>query len=192
MDRRRLFWVAVAVAAVAVLALLNRPGDEGEPPAGRGGTPGGQSPPQAVVAHPAGPATSLDTNADGAASPIPTPPPQAEPPHEPSGVTGEQALDPAAAPAALRAAEQFAAIWCTPDPRWYDRLAELATPALAEALAAAEPPATARRIVGGAEVYFGEPEWARIGVPAEAGTVVLDVVAVDGAWLVSAVDWRRS
>jgi hypothetical protein len=107
-------------------------------------------------------------------------------------VTGDETLDPAAVPDALRAAEQFAELWSTPDPQWYDRLAALATPALAEALATAEPPETARRIAGEGEVYFDAPEWARIGVPADRGTVVLDVVAVDGEWLVSAVDWWPS
>jgi hypothetical protein len=183
-DRRRLFWVIAAVLAVVVLVLLNRPGGEGgEPPAagGRSSTPAGQPAPAAAATHPA------DTGV-----PTSSPPPEAEPPHEPSGVTDEETLDPAAVPGALRAAEQFAELWSTPDRQWYDRLAGLATPALAEALATAEPPAAAHRIVGDGEMYFDAPEWARIGVPAEHGTVVLAVVVVDGEWLVSAVDWSPS
>jgi hypothetical protein len=183
--RRRRFWIIVAVVAAAVLVMWSRPDGEGEAPADSGGTPGGQPPPAAVAARPTDERVPAPSTA-------PSPVPQPEPPHEPSGVTGEEGLDPAAVPGALQAAEQFASLWSTPDPQWYERLASLATPALAGSLASAEPPATARRIVGDGEVYFDAPEWARVGVPAETGTVVLDVVVVDGQWLVSAVDWWPS
>jgi hypothetical protein len=186
-DRRRVFWVTVAVVAGAALVMLNRPGGEADEPASDvsgGSTPAGQPAPPAAATRP--PDTAVPTVAATSA------PPEMEPPYEPSGVTEEETLDPAALAGAVEAAEQFAAIWSTPDTQWYERLAGLATPALAEALASAEPPATARRITGDGQVFFDAPEWARIGVPADAGTVVLDVVIVDGKWLVSAVDWRPS
>jgi hypothetical protein len=116
-------------------------------------------------------------------------PPAVEPPDRESGVAGDEALDPAAAAAAVAVAEEFAAIWSTPDPRWHDRLTELATPSLAASLAGADPPEPAPEIAGAGLVYFDAPEWARIGVPAQRGTVVLDVVLTGGEWLVSAVDW---
>jgi hypothetical protein len=169
---RRRFWVFVAVVAGVVLVVLGRPGTDEEPP----------PPERPVVA-----VDPTTTPADPTASPSPQP----VEPHDVSGVVGDEALDPSAVAGALQAAEQFAEIWVADDPQWYDRLAGLATAALAANLAEAEPPSGAgHRITGEAEVYFDAPEWARIGVPTGRGTVVLDVVVVDRHWLVSAVDWR--
>jgi hypothetical protein len=193
MDRRGLLLLAAALAAGVVLLLLGRPGGDDRT---------GSEPPAASVA-PAPPAAAPPA-AEAPASELPptseatddTPAPAVEPPDRESGVVGEEKLDPAAAGDAVAVAEQFAAIWAggregsTPDLDWHDRLAELATPALAASLAGADPPQPAREVTGAGEVYFEDgPEWARIGVPAQRGTVVLDVVAVDGGWLVSAVDW---
>ncbi|MPZ27294.1 MAG: hypothetical protein GEV12_13010 [Micromonosporaceae bacterium] len=164
MDRRRLLLVVAAVGAGAVLVVLARPGgsQDGAPDQAR--APAGAP---SWAPAPASPAPAIE---DGS-------------------VTGAEALDPAELPEALRAAERFAARWSTPDPDWPDRVTELATPALAAELAGTDPPRPAREIVGPGQLYLDAPRWARIGVPADGGTVVLDVVAVDGGWLVSAVDW---
>jgi hypothetical protein len=105
------------------------------------------------------------------------------------GVAGAESLDPAELPAALRAAERFAADWAEPGADWHDRVSTLATPELAAALAGADPPRPAPELTGAGQVFYDAPQWARIGVPATGGTVVLDVVAVGDRWLVSAVDW---
>jgi hypothetical protein len=190
-ERRRLLILGAVVAAGLVLLLLGRPGaGDPEPPAASGppATPaladpaGVPAPPAATAPATTAPATT------GPATPAPaaTGPPAAI---EDGGVAGAEELEPAELPAAVAAAERFAAIWATPDPDWHARLAELATPELAAALAAADPPQPARELIGAGQVYFDAPQWARIGVPAVRGTVVLDVVAADGRWLVSAVDW---
>jgi hypothetical protein len=192
MDRRGLLLLAAALAAGVLLLLLGRPGGGDQtgsvppaatvPPAPPAAAPPAARPPAAEVTASALPAPS-ESSED-------TPAPEVEPPDRESGVVGEETLDSAAAGDAVAVAERFAAAWSTPDPDWHDRLAELATPALAASLAGADPPQPAREITGAGEVYFEDgPEWARIGVPAQRGTVVLDVVAVDGRWLVSAVDW---
>ncbi|HEY8471568.1 MAG TPA: hypothetical protein VIL37_02910 [Natronosporangium sp.] len=188
---RRQFWIIVAVIAGIGLLVLNWPDGEDDPEPG-GGAPAAQQP-SAPAGSPAAPApggATADQPAPGPGStPTASPAPAAEPPHAPSGVTEEEPLDPAAAAGAIAAAEQFAEVWATPDPRWHDRVTALTTPALAEALVDAVPPDVPRRITGDGEVYFDAPEWARIGVPTAGGTVVVDVVVVDGKWLVSAVDW---
>jgi hypothetical protein len=173
--RRRRFWVIVAVAAGAALLVFGRPGAGADEP--------GREPEQ--------PDRAVDLPATSIGPAVPTPVPEPVEPHEPHGVVGDEALDPAAVAGARQAAGQFAGIWVAGDSRWYDRLAGLATPALAASLADAEPPAPGE-VTGDPEVYFDAPEWARIGVPTDRGTVVLDVVVVDGLWLVSAVDWRPS
>jgi hypothetical protein len=166
-NRRRRFWVIVAVVVGAALVVLGRPDGDAE---------SGLPEQRPVVPVSPSPTTF-----------------RPEAPHEASGVVGDEELDPSAAAGARQAAEQFAEIWAAPDPRWYDRLAGLATPVLAASLADAEPPPEpGYRITGDAEVHFGAPEWARVGVPTAGGVVVLDVVVVDGHWLVSAVDWRPS
>jgi hypothetical protein len=188
MDRRGLLLLAAALAAGVVLLLLGRPGGDdrtgSEPPAATvAPVPPAAAPPAEV---PASDPPTIEASETNEASPAPA----VEPPDRESGVVGEEKLDSAAAQDAVAVAERFAAVWATPDPDWHDRLAELATPALAASLAGADPPQPAREITGDGEVYFEDgPEWARIGVPAQRGTVVLDVVAVDGGWLVSAVDW---
>jgi hypothetical protein len=185
-NSRRRFWVIVAVAAGVALLVLGRPGADAEPQPSDRVLPEASAPPGAS----ARPAASADRTTTPAG---PTEPAEPVEPHQASGVEGDEALDPSAVAGALRAAEQFAAIWATSDPQWYDRLAALSTSALAASLADAEPPpAPGYRITGDPEVYFDAPEWARIGVPADRGTVVVDVVVVDRHWLVSAVDWRPS
>jgi hypothetical protein len=173
--RRRRFWVIVAVVAGAALVVFGRPGAGSDEP--------GREPeqPDRAVDLPAAPSTG---------PPAPAPAPAPVEPREAHGVVGDEALDPAAVAGARQAAGQFAGIWVGGDSRWYERLAGLSTPALAGSLVDAEPPEPGE-VTGDPEVYFDAPQWARIGVPTDRGTVVLDVVVVDGQWLVSAVDWRR-
>jgi len=178
--RRRGFLLAGAVGAGVVLLVLGRPGGDPAGPAGPDGGPAADPPPAAGVAAPAVPAPG---SAPGPASPSPVPSVQD------GGVAGAETLDPARRPAALRAAEAFAAAWAAPDPGWHARLAGLTTPELAAALARADPPQPAPELTGTGQLHYGAPRWARIGVPAVRGTVVLDLVEVDGRWLVSAIDW---
>lgn len=181
MDRRRLLLVVAAVGAGAVLVVLGQPGSEDG-----AGSPEG-APSQEGAPDQAGTPAGVPS----AGAPATT---TAQPPIEDGPATGTEALDPAERPAALRAAERFAARWSTPDPDWHDRVAELATPTLAAELAGADPPRPAPALTGPGQLYLDAPEWARIGVPAEGGTLVLDVIATGGGpdgggWLVSAVDW---
>jgi hypothetical protein len=185
-DRRRLLILGTVVVAGVGLVALGRPGGgDPEPPA----DPRSRAAPAPAVV-PAAPTPAAPTPA----APTPAGPTPAAatavPEIEDGGVAGTEALDPAALPAALAAAERFAALWAAPDPDWPAPLAGLATPELAAALAGADPPPPVGGLTGAGQVYLDAPEWARIGVPAVRGTVVLDVVAIDGRWLVSAVDWR--
>lgn len=189
MDRRRLLLVVAAVGAGAVLVVLGQRGSQ-EGAGFRGAPSRGAAPSQEGAPDQAGTPAGVPS----AGAPATT---IAPPPIEDGPATGTEALDPAERPAALRAAERFAARWSTPDPDWHDRVAELATPTLAAELAGADPPRPAPALTGPGQLYLDAPEWARIGVPAEGGTLVLDVIATggpdgggaDGGWLVSAVDW---
>lgn len=166
------------------------PAPVGQPPAGPGFWPApGQAPPAPPARDRSSPATS--PQASPAASPPGSPSSAVpQPPHDHSGTTQSETLDPAAARQVVAVADQFATIWADPAPDWSRRLADLSTAALAASLAGADPPQPAPRISGAAQVLFEAPAWARVAVPADRGTVVLDVVAVGDRWLVSAVDWR--
>lgn len=166
------------------------PAPVGQPPAGPGFWPApGQAPPAPPARGRSSPATSPQSSP--AASPPGSPSSAVpQPPHDHSGTTQSETLDPAAARQVVAVADQFATIWADPAPDWSRRLADLSTPALAASLAGADPPQPAPRISGAAQVLFEAPAWARVAVPADRGTVVLDVVAVGDRWLVSAVDWR--
>lgn len=166
------------------------PAPVGQPPAGPGFWPApGQAPPAPPARDRSSPATSPQSSP--AASPPGSPSSAVpQPPHDHSGTTQSETLDPAAARQVVAVADQFATIWADPAPDWSRRLADLSTPALAASLAGADPPQPAPRISGAAQVLFEAPAWARVAVPADRGTVVLDVVAVGDRWLVSAVDWR--
>jgi hypothetical protein len=120
----------------------------------------------------------------------PTGPPPARAPHHTGGVTGGDDLDPAARPHLLRQAERFARTWSTPDPSWPGRLADLADPALAAALAGAEPVRPPPGIAGAGTVLLGAPEWARVLVPTDRGDLVLDLTLTGAGWRVSGLDWR--
>lgn len=183
MDGRRLGFLAALAGVGLVLLVLGRPGGDAGRPADRPAAPPADPPPaQAAPAQLTPPATPPAAPPSSAPS---TPPPVVVD----GGVAGAESLDPAELPAALRAAERFAADWAEPGADWHDRVSTLATPELAAALAGADPPRPAPELTGAGQVFYDAPQWARIGVPATGGTVVLDVVAVGDRWLVSAVDW---
>jgi hypothetical protein len=188
MARRR-FLVAVAIGAGAVL-LIFRPGGDDPQPAGSG-QPEQPAPPAAGA--PLAPVPPAAATSSRPAVPVPTvivtSPPAPEPPHDHSGITEEETLPAAAAGEAVAAAERFAVSWSNPAPDWQARLADLTTPALAESLAGADPPQPTPEITGAGQLLFEAPAWARVGVPARRGTLVLDLVVVEGHWLVSAIDW---
>jgi pyruvate/2-oxoglutarate dehydrogenase complex dihydrolipoamide acyltransferase (E2) component len=182
-DGRRLGFLAALAGVGLVLLVLGRPGGDAGRPADRpAAPPADPTPAQAAPAQLTPPATPP---AAAPASAPSTPPPVVVD----GGVAGAESLDPAELPAALRAAERFAADWAEPGADWHDLVSTLATPELAAALAGADPPRPAPELTGAGQVFYDAPQWARIGVPATGGTVVLDVVAVGDRWLVSAVDW---
>ena len=191
MDGRRLVILAAAAAAGLVLLVLARPGGQPEP---EPHPPHGPAPDQAHAPAPApvpaGSAPAVDPSRTGdperSGSPSPAPVPEVDD----GGVVGGETLAADQRQAAVRAAERFARAWASPEPDWHDRLAGLTTPELADALAAADPPRPVPEFTGTGQLYsYDGPQWARVGVPAARGTLVLDVIAVDGQWLVSAVDW---
>lgn len=94
----------------------------------------------------------------------------------------------------VQVAEEFARRWSTPDPGWRARLRDLSTPALADALAGAEPLQPVPRFTEPGVLVFHNPDWARVVVPSDRGDLVLDLVRDGGErrWLVTAVGWRRS
>lgn len=94
------------------------------------------------------------------------------------------AIDAAEVPEVLAAAEGFVQAWSDPRAR-PDAVAGLVTADLAAALTDPIPyPPT-----GPARLLLDAPRWARAGVPARGGTIVLDLVRVGGQWLVSALAW---
>jgi hypothetical protein len=190
-DGRRLVILAAAVVAGLVLLVLARPDGQPEPdpPPGPAAAPDHAHPP-APAPVPAGSAPAVDPSRTGdperSGSPSPAPVPEVDD----GGVVGGETLAADQRQAALRAAERFAQAWASPEPDWHGRLAGLATPELADALAAADPPRPVPELTGTGQLYsYDGPQWARIGVPASRGTLVLDVISVAGQWLVSAVDW---
>jgi hypothetical protein len=136
-----------------------------------------------------------DAPVDGAApvsppvgeDPVSAPAPASDPVPVVEGELGDRGggIDPAAVPEALAAAEGFARAWSDPGAR-RRAVARLATPELAAALTEPVPHAP----TGAPYLLLDAPEWVRVGVPAEGGTIVLDLVRVRGQWLVSALAWR--
>lgn len=95
------------------------------------------------------------------------------------------AIDPAEVPEVLAAAEGFADAWSDPQAR-QEAVAGLVTANLAAALTEPIPHPPS----GPAHLLLDAPRWARVGVPAQGGTIVLDLVRVQGQWLVTALAWR--
>lgn len=190
MPRRRLPFVVVGIAAVVLLCLWRGGDDEVLPPAdppGAGPPPAG--PPAAGPPAPGPPVAPPPGSPDASPSATGEAGAHVEQDDEEGIVTGTDSLDAAAVPAAIQAAEVFADRWSAPGPEWPDDLLELVTPDLAAALtdAAGGPPP--RDLTGAGYLLLDAPQWARVGVPAHRGTIVLDVVLVDGQWLVSALAW---
>lgn len=187
MGRRRLVLVGVVLAGVALLVSNRLAGGDdpaGEPGAAERTVPAWEGAPGARPETAAVPGTPAAAGPPETVGPTPATPP------EDDGVVGEESLDPAAAAAVRQAAERFAARWASPDPGWHEELAALATPSLGEALSGADPPRPPPEITGSARILFDAPQWARVGVPTTTGTIVLDLVADGGGWLVAAIDWR--
>lgn len=190
--------ITLAVAAAAVLLMQGRADDGGGDPAAAGPATVPATPAQPQSVTPAGAGRTAAEAPVDAAGVTPAPPEStratqtaaAVPPHDTGGVTGTEELAPAAAERAVRVAEQFARQWSDPEPGWHARLGALATPALATALAAADPVHPPPEATGEGTVLFGAPEWARVRVPGAGGSLVLDLTMSGDGWLVSAVDWR--
>lgn len=189
MRQRRLLLLAVVAIALACVCARScgqgGPDPSSAPPAP---APPAAPPPAAPPAAP--PVPAGPTIAPG--SPRPAPDGQAG--QESAGdaegvVTGEETLAASEVPAAVRAAERFARVWARPDARWPEPLVDLATPALADALARSATGPPEREITGDGFLLFDAPRWARVGVPTADGTIVLDLSLVDDRWLVSAVAW---
>lgn len=189
--RRGVLVAALAVAAVLLVPAL-RPDGDGDPtqpdrlaapaagPDGPRRTPASHRPPPPGHHHPDPAPSSIQPV--GTATPAPL--------HDSGGATGVEELDPAAAAAAVRAAEEFAAAWSAPGPGWHERVATGATAALAASLAGASPVDPAPRHLGAGSLLHGTPAWARVRVPTDRGDVVLDLTLTGSQWLVSAVDWQ--
>jgi hypothetical protein len=180
--RRRWPWLLIGVAVVVVCSRLIG-GDDPEPAGEAGEASPAESPAEAPASAGATPAASPLPAGSPSTGPSPAPPPP-----EDGEVTAEEALDSAAVPGAVLAAERFVQEWSTPDSKWPARLAGLATRELVASLVPPDP----YQVSGPGFVLFDAPEWARIGVPADGGTIVLDLTMVDGEWLVSALDWWPS
>jgi hypothetical protein len=184
----RLAILAVAVAAAVVIVARMPAGEQaGSPP-----QPVGAAPPFTVRQPPPAAASGVGAAAPSGAG-APGTPAVAFPAaavHEAGGVTGSEELPPGAAPAAALVAERFARAWSTPGPRWTDRVAEYASPALAAALAGSEPVQPAPEVTGHAQVIIGAPRWVRMLVPTDRGDLVLDLTDTGQGWVVSAVDWQ--
>lgn len=158
--RRRPLFVVLGLVAVAIVC-------------GRcvgGGDPGAPPPEQ--------PAEDREAPRELPANP---PPPVVE--GEIDGAGG--GIDPAEVPAVLAAAEGFAHAWSDPGAR-REAVTGLVTADLAAELTDPIPYPPS----GPAHLLLDAPRWARAGVPARGGTIVLDLVRVEGQWLVAALAWR--
>lgn len=191
MRRRRLLLLAVVAIALACVCARScgqgGPDPSSAPPAPA--PPPAAPPPAAPPAAP--PVLAGPTIAPGSPrSPAPDGQAGQESADDAEGVvTGDETLAASEVPAAVRAAERFARVWARPDARWPEPLVDLATPALADALARSATGPPEREITGDGFLLFDAPRWARVGVPTADGTIVLDLSLVDDRWLVSAVAW---
>lgn len=197
MAQRRLLLAVVALVAGLLLVARCGLGDSAEPP-----DPVGASPRAAdgAVDRPdtgaSGPGDQTDTDAAAVDAPPPATapaPPAGSMPDDDGALPEGTSASPTgpAQPEAIAAAEGFARAWVRGDAGWSDRLAELATPELARTLREADPATVpAATVTGPGDVLSEVPGWASVGVPTDAGTLVLHVVETDDGWLVSAIDWR--
>lgn len=220
MPRHRLTLLVVAVLAAGALVLTHQLGGDEEP------RPAVDTPASARSAdHPADdragtrpgdpaadtrdPNDRSATSAGPSAGPTSHPaddeepgetPGDAAPPHDASGVSGDESLAEEHTEAVLTTAGAFATRWTAGGDDWHEALTPYATQALADALTDASPPAPAPSVTGDPRLWHDTPQWARVAVPTDRGTLALDVVATgdsgdtgdsdDTPWRVAAVDWR--
>ncbi|MCW3840956.1 hypothetical protein ONA70_12690 [Micromonospora yasonensis] len=75
---------------------------------------------------------------------------------------------------------------------WLARLKPMSTPALTEKLTGADPERVpAQRVTGQVTVRPRTESFVQALIPLDNGQLRLDLVAMDGRWLVDAVDWER-
>ena len=138
-------------------------------------------------------ATIAVTTPGGHARPSPAAPASGSRPAPPSRPAVPPPSPPAPSavpvpPAAVTAAQQFAAAWASPGAGWLDRVRRYATPRLAAQLAASGDallPAT--RVTGPARVTGQGPGTVNLAVPTNAGPALVTVRYAGGAWRADSV-----
>lgn len=96
-----------------------------------------------------------------------------------------------------KVAERFVGVWLggrgkTSD-EWLATIRPLATPALAEKMAGADPAGVpAGRTTGPTTLRLRTESFVEALVPLDSGQLRLELVAPEGRWLVDVVDWERA
>ncbi|SCG52619.1 hypothetical protein GA0070613_2184 [Micromonospora inositola] len=95
-----------------------------------------------------------------------------------------------------QAAGRFTTAWLTgpgsSGDDWQARLRPMSTPALTEKLTGADPESVpARRLAGEVTLRARTESFVEALIPLDNGLLRLELVALDGRWLVDAVDWER-
>lgn len=194
-QRRGLLIVVVAVVGAAIL-VCGRCAASDDPPDDSSGAPTGPGPAAEADASdvdPPGGQPEQGTPESGSLDATPASPGAPHAPHDHSGVTVEETLAPASQAEATTVAAEFARAWAGAGAGAdrAEQLSRLATPSLAASLTSADPPRPAPAEFADPVVWLAQPQWARIAVDTDRGTLVLDVITGDDSqWRVSAVDWR--
>jgi hypothetical protein len=92
------------------------------------------------------------------------------------------------------AAKAFATAWLRRDlsaKAWHSGIAPLVTESVAQSLDGVDPSnVPANRILGGPKILKRGDLFARVGVPLDTGTLLLELYKHDKRWLVESVDWE--